>query len=75
MRYNKIVIATDADGCDAYLRMLLTSYFLLFYPEQISQGYLYISDALFRVRTKKETRYYIARRSYVAAIECVFTVR
>lgn len=72
MRYNKIVIATDADVDGMHIRMLLTSYFLLFYPEVISQGHLYIFQTpLFRVRTKKETRYCYSEEERVAALNAL----
>lgn len=72
MRYNKIVIATDADVDGMHIRMLLTSYFLLFYPEVISQGHLYIFQTpLFRVRNKKETRYCYSEEERVGALSAL----
>ncbi len=72
MRYNRIVIATDADVDGMHIRMLLTSYFLQFYPEVISQGHLYIFQTpLFRVRTKKETRYCYSEEERVAALRAL----
>src|SRR5690606_26448001 len=58
LRYNNIVIATDADVDGMHIRLLLISFFLQFYPELVKAGHLYILQTpLFRVRNKKETRY------------------
>ena len=58
LRYNKVVIATDADVDGMHIRLLLITFFLQFFPDLIRQGHLYILQTpLFRVRTKKETRY------------------
>ncbi|MBQ5614190.1 MAG: type IIA DNA topoisomerase subunit B, partial [Tidjanibacter sp.] len=58
LRYNKIVIATDADVDGMHIRLLLTSFFLQFFPDIIRLGHLYILQTpLFRVRNKKETHY------------------
>lgn len=58
LRYNNIVIATDADVDGMHIRLLLLTFFLQFYPELIKKGHLYILQTpLFRVRNKKETRY------------------
>ncbi|MGB5981497.1 MAG: DNA topoisomerase IV subunit B [Nonlabens sp.] len=58
LRYNKIVIATDADVDGMHIRLLLITFFLQFFPELIKKGHLYILQTpLFRVRNKKETRY------------------
>ena len=58
LRYNKIVIATDADVDGMHIRLLLLSFFLQFFPDIIRQGHLFILETpLFRVRNKKETRY------------------
>ena len=58
LRYNKIVIATDADVDGMHIRLLLITFFLQFFPELIKEGHLYILDTpLFRVRNKKETIY------------------
>jgi len=58
LRYNRVVIATDADVDGMHIRLLLLSFFLQFFPELITQGHLFILETpLFRVRTKKETRY------------------
>jgi topoisomerase-4 subunit B len=58
LRYNNIVIATDADVDGMHIRLLLITFFLQFFPELIKQGHLYILDTpLFRVRDKKQTFY------------------
>ena len=58
LRYNKIIIATDADVDGMHIRLLLMTFFLQFFPEVIRLGHLYILQTpLFRVRNKKETRY------------------
>ena len=58
LRYNNIVIATDADVDGMHIRLLLITFFLQFFPELIREGHLYILDTpLFRVRDKKETFY------------------
>jgi topoisomerase-4 subunit B len=58
LRYNNIVIATDADVDGMHIRLLLITFFLQFFPELIKEGHLYILDTpLFRVRDKKETIY------------------
>ena len=58
LRYNNIVIATDADVDGMHIRLLLITFFLQFFPELIRNGHLYILQTpLFRVRNKKETIY------------------
>ncbi|MBJ2172768.1 type IIA DNA topoisomerase subunit B [Aureibaculum sp. A20] len=58
LRYNNIVIATDADVDGMHIRLLLITFFLQFFPELIKEGHLFILDTpLFRVRDKKETFY------------------
>lgn len=58
LRYNNIVIATDADVDGMHIRLLLITFFLQFFPELIKEGHLYILDTpLFRVRDKKQTIY------------------
>jgi topoisomerase-4 subunit B len=58
LRYNKIVIATDADVDGMHIRLLLITFFLKFFPDVIKNGHLYILQTpLFRVRNKKETIY------------------
>ncbi len=58
LRYNQIVLATDADVDGLHIRLLLLTFFLQFFPDLIRQGHLYILQTpLFRVRNKKETIY------------------
>lgn len=58
LRYNKIVVATDADVDGMHIRLLLISFFVQFFPDLIRTGHLFILDTpLFRVRNKKETIY------------------
>ena len=58
LRYNKIVLATDADVDGMHIRLLALTFFLQFFPDLIRDGHLYILETpLFRVRNKTETRY------------------
>lgn len=58
LRYNKIVLATDADVDGMHIRLLMMTFFLQFFPDLVRNGHLYIlSTPLFRVRNKKETIY------------------
>jgi len=58
LRYSKVIIATDADVDGMHIRLLMSSFFLQFFPELVEQGHLYILQTpLFRVRNKKETLY------------------
>ena len=58
LRYNQIVIATDADVDGMHIRLLLLTFFLNFYPDLVKSGHVYILETpLFRVRNKKETHY------------------
>ncbi|MBP6782464.1 MAG: type IIA DNA topoisomerase subunit B [Verrucomicrobiales bacterium] len=58
LRYNKIVLATDADVDGMHIRLLALTFFLQFFPDLIRDGHLYILETpLFRVRNKSETRY------------------
>ncbi len=58
LRYNKVVIATDADVDGMHIRNLLLTYFLRFFEELVTKGHVYVLETpLFRVRNKKETRY------------------
>ncbi len=58
LRYNKVVIATDADVDGMHIRLLLITFFLQFFPEVVKKGHLYIFQTpLFRVRNKKKTFY------------------
>lgn len=70
LRYNNIVIATDADVDGMHIRLLLITFFLQFFPELIKQDHLYILQTpLFRVRNKKETIYCYSEEEKVKAIE------
>lgn len=73
LRYNNIVIATDADVDGMHIRLLLITFFLQFFPEVIKEGHLYILQTpLFRVRNKKETIYCYSdeeRRNAIAKLK------
>ncbi len=70
LRYNNVVIATDADVDGMHIRLLLITFFLQFFPELIKEGHLYILQTpLFRVRNKKETFYCYSDREKLEAIE------
>ena len=70
LRYNNIVIATDADVDGMHIRLLIITFFLQFFPELIKEGHLYILQTpLFRVRNKKETRYCYSESERRAAVE------
>ena len=69
LRYNKVIIATDADVDGMHIRLLLLSFILQFFPELITQGHLFILETpLFRVRNKKETRYCYSEAEKQAAL-------
>lgn len=58
LRYNKVIVATDADVDGMHIRLLLITFFLQFFPDLIKKGHVHILQTpLFRVRNKKETRY------------------
>ncbi|WP_343486407.1 DNA topoisomerase IV subunit B [Allomuricauda sp. d1] len=70
LRYNNIVIATDADVDGMHIRLLLITFFLQFFPELIKENHLYILQTpLFRVRNKKETIYCYSEEEKREAIE------
>ena len=70
LRYNKVIIATDADVDGMHIRMLLTSFFLQFFPDIIRLGHLYILQTpRFRVRNKKETHYCYSEDERMAAVK------
>jgi topoisomerase-4 subunit B len=70
LRYNNIVIATDADVDGMHIRLLLITFFLQFFPELIKDGHLYILQTpLFRVRNKKKTIYCYSEQERVHALE------
>ena len=69
LRYNNIVIATDADVDGMHIRLLLITFFLQFFPELIKEGHLFILQTpLFRVRNKKNTIYCYSERERTDAI-------
>ena len=70
LRYNKVIIATDADVDGMHIRLLLTSFFLQFFPDVIRLGHLYILQTpLFRVRNKKDTFYCYTDEERQAAVK------
>ena len=70
LRYNNIVIATDADVDGMHIRLLLITFFLQFFPEVIKEGHLFILETpLFRVRNKKETVYCYSEEERRAAMD------
>ncbi|MAH21165.1 MAG: DNA topoisomerase IV [Flavobacteriaceae bacterium] len=70
LRYNNIVIATDADVDGMHIRLLLITFFLQFFPELIKEGHLFILQTpLFRVRNKKETIYCYSEEERIFAID------
>ncbi|MBT6175232.1 MAG: type IIA DNA topoisomerase subunit B [Flavobacteriales bacterium] len=72
LRYNKVVIATDADVDGMHIRLLLITFFLQFFPDLVKKGHLYVLQTpLFRVRNKKETHYcYDEPEKQVAMKKC-----
>jgi DNA gyrase/topoisomerase IV subunit B len=70
LRYNKVVIATDADVDGMHIRNLLLTYFLRFFEELVVTGHVYILDTpIFRVRNKQETIYCYSEAERDAAVE------
>ncbi len=70
LRYNNVVIATDADVDGMHIRLLLITFFLQFFPELIKEGHLYILETpLFRVRNKKDTYYCYSEEEKRVAIK------
>ncbi|CAH0995213.1 DNA gyrase subunit B [Emticicia aquatica] len=69
LRYNKIIVATDADVDGMHIRLLLLTFFLQFFPDLVREGHLYILETpLFRVRNKKETIYCYSDEERINAI-------
>ena len=69
LRYEKVIIATDADVDGMHIRLLLMTFFLQFFPEVIREGHLYVLQTpLFRVRNKKETHYCYPEEERLRAI-------
>jgi topoisomerase IV subunit B len=72
LRYNRIVIATDADVDGMHIRLLLLSFFLQFFPDLIRNGHVFILQTpLFRVRNKKTTRYCYSEQEKQAAVKAL----
>jgi topoisomerase-4 subunit B len=72
LRYNNIVIATDADVDGMHIRLLMITFFLQFFPDLVKNGHLYILQTpLFRVRNKKDTYYCYSEEEKFQAIEKV----
>ncbi len=70
LRYNNVIIATDADVDGMHIRLLLITFFLQFFPELVKQGHVFVLQTpLFRVRNKKETIYCYSEEERKAALE------
>ena len=70
LRYNRVVIATDADVDGMHIRLLLLTFFLQFFPDLVREGHLYILETpLFRVRDKQQTFYCYSESEKQEAIE------
>ena len=70
LRYNKVIVATDADVDGMHIRLLIITFFLQFFPDLIKKGHVYILQTpLFRVRNKKKTSYCSTEEERVKAIE------
>ncbi|MDE6348888.1 MAG: type IIA DNA topoisomerase subunit B [Bacteroides sp.] len=70
LRYNKVIVATDADVDGMHIRLLMITFFLQFFPDLIKKGHVYILQTpLFRVRNKKRTDYCYSEEERVKAIE------
>ena len=70
LRYNKVIVATDADVDGMHIRLLMITFFLQFFPDLIKKGHVYILQTpLFRVRNKKETVYCYSDEEKIQAIE------
>lgn len=70
LRYNQVIIATDADVDGMHIRLLMITFFLQFFPDLIKNGHLFILQTpLFRVRNKKETRYCYSDEERVKALQ------
>ncbi len=72
LRYNNVVVATDADVDGMHIRLLLLTFFLQFFPDLVRKGHVYILQTpLFRVRNKKETRYCYSPEEKAKAISAL----
>ncbi len=69
LRYNKVIIATDADVDGMHIRLLMLTFFLQFFPDLVKKGHVYILQTpLFRVKNKQETRYCYSEEERLKAI-------
>jgi len=72
LRYNKVIVATDADVDGMHIRLLLITFFLQFFPDLIKKGHVYILQTpLFRVRNKKKTNYCYTDEERVSSIKAL----
>ncbi len=70
LRYNKVIVATDADVDGMHIRLLTITFFLQFFPDLIKKGHVYILQTpLFRVRNKKKTSYCYSEEERAKAVE------
>ena len=70
LRYNKVIVATDADVDGMHIRLLMITFFLQFFPDLIKKGHVYILQTpLFRVRNKKKTTYCYTEEERLRAIQ------
>ena len=74
LRYNKVIIATDADVDGMHIRLLMLTFFLQFFPDLVKKGHVYILQTpLFRVKNQKETRYCYSEEERLRAIDEIST--
>jgi topoisomerase-4 subunit B len=72
LRYNKVVIATDADVDGMHIRLLLLTFFLQFFPDLVRNGHVYVLDTpLFRVRNKQKTIYCYSEKEKLKAMNAL----
>jgi topoisomerase-4 subunit B len=72
LRYNNVIVATDADVDGMHIRLLLLTFFLQFFPDLVKKGHVFILQTpLFRVRNKKETRYCYSAEEKAKAIDAL----
>ena len=70
LRYNKVIIATDADVDGMHIRLLMLTFFLQFFPDLVKKGHVYILQTpLFRVKDKQQVRYCYTEEERLKAIE------
>lgn len=70
LRYNKVIIATDADVDGMHIRLLILTFFLQFFPDLVKQGHVFVLETpLFRVRNKKETIYCYSEQEKLEAMK------